>query len=171
MNKLFLFIIFTSISLFSFSQISADSIAVSEEGIAVEEIAIKEAQWIEEYKKAAKISKKENKPILIFFTGSDYCGLCKQLNKHFFTPEEFIKLADEELVLYIADFPRRKDIVSPEKRKVNEQLKSKYAVGGYPTIVLVSSDGKILGKRMGFGFDHDTQYHFDLVRKAVLENQ
>lgn len=171
MKKIFLFIIFTSISLFSFAQTNLDSTVVSEEVIIVKEVVVKEAQWIEEYKKAAKISKKKNKPMLIFFTGSDYCGLCKQLNKHFFASEEFVRLADKELVLYIADFPRRKDIISPEKRKVNEQLKSKYSVGGYPTIVLVSSDEEILGKRMGFGFDHDTQYHFDLVRKAILENR
>ena len=170
MKKIFLFITFISISLSSFAQNSLD--VVSEEVVRVEkETVTKKAKWIETYKKATKISKKKNKPLLIFFTGSDFCGLCKQLNTHFFTSEEFIKLADEELVLYIADFPRRKDIITPEKRKINEGLKSKYSVGGYPTIVIIGSDGKVLGKRMGFGFDHDTQYHFDLVRKAIIENR
>jgi thioredoxin-related protein len=169
MRNLFTIIFFLSFSVFVFAQ--NNSLETSNTGVA-KEVVIKEANWISSYSEAVKLSKQTNKPLLIFFTGSDFCGLCRQLNKHFFSSEEFITLADDELILYIADFPRRDGIVSPEQRKVNEKLKKKYNVGGYPTIVLVSSDAKVvLGKRMGFGFDHDTQYHFDLVRKAIKKNQ
>ena len=35
--------------------------------------------WMPNYKKALKKSKKERKPVLIYFTGSDWCGPCKKI--------------------------------------------------------------------------------------------
>jgi thiol-disulfide isomerase/thioredoxin len=40
--------------------------------------------WLTDFKKAKKISQKEKKPILIYFTGSDWCPPCKMLKEDFF---------------------------------------------------------------------------------------
>jgi len=127
----------------------------------------KELNWVSSYKKAVRLSRKKDKALLIFFTGSDWCGFCKSLEKHFLSSEDFIEIAEKDLILYKADFPHRTDIITKEERKVNDGIKKKFSVSGYPTILIVSPNGKVLGKRSGFGFDHDTQYHFKLVRKAI----
>lgn len=37
--------------------------------------------WHTDLNKAIELSKKENKPLMLFFTGSDWCGWCKKLQK------------------------------------------------------------------------------------------
>ena len=46
--------------------------------------------------------------MLIFFTGSDWCGPCKMLVEDFFESDKFKEIAEKEFVLYEADFPRNK---------------------------------------------------------------
>jgi thiol:disulfide interchange protein len=48
--------------------------------------------WESNFKVALKKSKKEKKPILIYFTGSDWCGPCKVLDKKLFHSEKFKKI-------------------------------------------------------------------------------
>ena len=68
--------------------------------------------WTSTFKKALKKSKKEKKPILIYFTGSDWCGPCKVLDKKLFHTGKFKAIADQELILYEADHPRNKNLVA-----------------------------------------------------------
>lgn len=131
----------------------------------------KELHWESDFEAAKQLAKKENKPLLVFFTGSDWCGPCKLLHADFFESQKFIELANKELILYKANFPRRTDLVTPEQKKVNYKIKSKYAVRGYPTVLMLSSDGEEINRRTGFSYDHDTQYHYALVQEAIDENK
>lgn len=93
---------------------------------------------------AAKIrAEKEDKTILLNFTGSDWCGWCKKLSREVFRKKEFQEFAQEKLILVEVDFPRHKKMSSEQKRK-NYQLQSKYRVRGYPTILLVDHNEKVL---------------------------
>ncbi len=130
----------------------------------------KELKWETDFETAKKLAKKENKPLLVFFTGSDWCGPCRLLHTHFFETEKFIELATKELILYKADFPRRTDLVTPEQKTVNYRIKSKYAIRGYPTVIMLNSNGEEIGRRSGFSYDHDTQYHYALVQDAIDKN-
>jgi thioredoxin-related protein len=123
--------------------------------------------WIADFNQAKAIAKKENKPILIFFTGSDWCGLCKLLDKDFFASEEFKKLADEKLVLYKADFPRRTDLISQKQKEMNQQLDKKYSKSRrqrvFPTIVLIDKNGKELSFLESYNYIHDTSRHYKML--------
>ena len=55
--------------------------------------------WHDDLKQAVKISQKEKKPIMMFFTGSDWCGWCIRLQKEVFFKEDFKKWASENVVL------------------------------------------------------------------------
>lgn len=99
--------------------------------------------WIEDYEAAKKKAATENKAMLVNFTGSDWCGWCKRLDREVFSKEEFAEFADKNLVLVKVDFPRYKQ-QSQEQRRSNWSLQSKYGVQGYPTILLVSSKEDIL---------------------------
>ena len=89
--------------------------------------------WHDNVKEAIKISKKEKKPIMMFFTGSDWCGWCIRLQKEVFFKEEFKKWAGENVVLLELDFPRRKAL-SSEVKAQNTKLQRQFAIQGYPTV-------------------------------------
>lgn len=123
--------------------------------------------WIKDFDKAKEIAKKENKPILIFFTGSDWCGLCKLLDKDFFESEKFKKIAKEKLVLYKADFPRRTDLVPEKQKKTNQKLDKIYSKSRgkrvFPTIIITDSNGKEKSYLESYNYIHDTQRHYKML--------
>lgn len=107
--------------------------------------------WHTDVKKAVEIAKKEDKPIFMFFTGSDWCGWCIRLQKEVFKTPEFESWAKKNVVLVELDFPRR----TPQEEAVksqNAQLQQMFAVQGYPTVWLVKAgnkDGKINFEQLG----------------------
>ncbi|WP_298881168.1 thioredoxin family protein [uncultured Polaribacter sp.] len=122
--------------------------------------------WVTSYKVALKKSKKEKKPVLIYFTGSDWCGPCKVLDKNLFHTDKFKAIADKDLILYEADTPRNKDIVSPEKLEITNDLKRKYKVRSFPTLVFVNHKGKMIGYKKGLIL---TEYYYPFIQ-SVIEN-
>jgi thioredoxin-related protein/YHS domain-containing protein len=105
-------------------------------------------EWLTDYEKAKKIAKKLKRPLLLDFTGSDWCGWCIKLHKEVFSKKEFKDYAAKNLVLVELDFPARKK-QSQKKAKQNKALAAKYSVRGYPTIFILDSNEKKLG-RMGY---------------------
>lgn len=100
--------------------------------------AQEELIWHTDMSKAADISIKENKPMFLFFTGSDWCGWCIRLQKEVFKTPEFIKWAKENVVLVELDFPRKNN-QSEEVKMQNAQLQQQLQVRGYPTVWFVSA--------------------------------
>lgn len=97
--------------------------------------------WLDNFDDAKAQAKKQGLPILMDFTGSDWCGWCIKLDKEVFSQKEFKEYAKKSLILFKADFPREKSI-SAKVRKQNDSLQDKYGVQGYPTIILVDAEGK-----------------------------
>ena len=109
-----------------------------------------EVVWLTDLEAAKKQAAKENKPILMFFTGSDWCGWCKKLHEDVLDKDEFQELAKDGLVLLELDFPRTKE-QSDALKKQNDELNKKFKIDGYPTMVLVAPDGeKELDRTVGY---------------------
>lgn len=108
--------------------------------------AQEELTWHTDMSKASDISIKENKPMFLFFTGSDWCGWCIRLQKEVFKTPEFIKWAKENVVLVELDFPRKNEQTDAVKMQ-NAQLQQQLQVRGYPTVWFVSAvktdEGKV----------------------------
>jgi len=80
-----------------------------------------DGEWLEDFDKAAAIASRLGRPLLLNFTGSDWCPWCVKL-----------------------DFPRKKKL--PEAVvKQNRRLLRKYGVRGFPTVVIVNAAGYKLG--------------------------
>lgn len=94
--------------------------------------------WHTDLTKATDISIKENKPLFLFFTGSDWCGWCIRLQKEVFKTPEFVKWAKENVVLVELDFPRKNEQTEAVKMQ-NAQLQQQLQVRGYPTVWFVSA--------------------------------
>ena len=108
-------------------------------------------EWHTDLNKAIEISIESEKPLFMFFTGSDWCGWCIRLQKEVFFKPDFVKWAKENLVLVELDFPRRKKLEESLKQQ-NENLRQMFAVRGYPTgwfVVPEIEENKVNFKRLG----------------------
>jgi thioredoxin-related protein len=97
-----------------------------------------ELSWTNDITKAIELSKKTKKPLLLFFTGSDWCGWCIRLQNEVFTQPEFAAWANKNVVLVELDFPRRTPL-TPELQSQNGQLQQFFQVQGFPTIWFVNA--------------------------------
>ena len=105
--------------------------------------------WGDNYKAALATAAKENKKVLLDFTGSDWCGWCIRLKKETFDQPSFKEYADKNLILVEVDFPQGKTL-APEVKKQNDNLQEQYQVQGFPTLVLLSPEGKLLKQQSGY---------------------
>lgn len=105
--------------------------------------------WNDNYKAALATAAKENKKVLLDFTGSDWCGWCIKLKKETFDQPAFKEYADKNLVLVEVDFPQGKS-QSPEVKKQNDALQQQYQVQGFPTIVVLDPQGKVIKQQSGY---------------------
>ena len=96
--------------------------------------------WQTDYNAALAQAGKDNKLVLLDFTGSDWCGWCIKLRKEF---------AAGKLILVELDFPSRKAL--PDELKAqNTALATKFGVEGFPTLVLVDATGKEVARHVGY---------------------
>jgi protein disulfide-isomerase len=105
--------------------------------------------WHTTWEAAARESKRTGKPILMDFTGSNWCGWCKKLKSEVFSTPEFSSWANKHVVLMELDFPRPNN--QPEAiQKQNQELSEKYGVQGFPSVLFVNPKGEVLGE---YGYD------------------
>jgi len=102
--------------------------------------------WHTDMNEAMKVADKTKKPLFLFFTGSDWCGWCKRLQKEVFVTPEFTEWAKKNVVLVELDFPRRV-AQTPEVKQQNAQIGQAFSVRGYPTVWITKAakgkDGKV----------------------------
>jgi len=114
-------------------------------------IEAQELTWHTDVNKASELAIKNKKPLMLFFTGSDWCGWCIRLQTEVFKTPAFVKWASENVTLVELDFPRRKQL-APELAQQNRNLEQMFAIRGYPTVWFVTPalvDGKISFNRLG----------------------
>jgi len=113
--------------------------------VAALQLSAAEGQWRTDLPKAQAQAKAEKKLVMLDFTGSDWCGWCIKLKNEVFDQEAFKKEAPKNFVLVELDFPQQKEL--PEKEKAqNEELQKKYAIQGFPSIVLLDSQGRLYAR-------------------------
>ena len=103
--------------------------------------------WQTNFEEAKMIASKENKNIVLVFSGSDWCAPCMKLEKNIWMSDEFKSEAEKNWVTYKADFPKKKaNQLAPELTEQNKKLAEKYNKGGsFPLVVLLDPNGKVLG--------------------------
>ncbi|MBT3198788.1 MAG: thioredoxin family protein [Phycisphaerales bacterium] len=105
--------------------------------------------WTEDFDKAVKYAAATKRPLLLDFSGSDWCGWCIKLHNEVFVKDAFKTYADKNLVLVEVDFPRGKK-QSAEVKARNSKLAAQYGVRGFPTVVILDSTGKKELGRTGY---------------------
>jgi thioredoxin-related protein len=105
--------------------------------------------WTVHYADAMTKAQTDNKAVLLNFTGSDWCPWCQKMKQEILDTGAFRQYADDNLELVTLDFPNA--VPQPPSIKTqNKQLQKKYKVDGFPTFILLSSDGRVLWKQVGY---------------------
>ena len=125
---------------------------------------ITSADWLTNFDTAKDIASREKKFILLNFSGSDWCAPCIKMKKEVFESDAFSSLAEKQLVLVRADFPRsKKNQLSAEQRKHNESLAEKYNPSGkFPLTLLLDGQGKVVREWDGYVFASQDKFIADL---------
>jgi thiol-disulfide isomerase/thioredoxin len=125
-----------------------------------------EPVWLTDLDAAKAQGVKENKPVLVDFTGSDWCPPCKSLHKVVFESAEFAAVASR-YVLVELDYPKTKP-QSPELKAKNAALSKQFGISGFPTVLLIDAkSGDVFGKTVGFGGQTAKEY---LEKLASFQN-
>ena len=125
--------------------------------------------WLVDFAKAKAQSAKEGKPILMEFTGSDWCPPCMALKKNVFNTDAFKKYAKANLVLVEFDFPKNKSKISKEQQDYNNTQKKKFGIRGYPSVYLLDANGKELLKKVGYGRGTTCDSYIKALKNAEPE--
>jgi thioredoxin-related protein len=129
--------------------------------------------WYHNLDEAMQLAKTEHKYILLNFSGSDWCGPCIRLKKEFFDTDIFRTMADSELVLVNADFPRnKKNQPSADQQKINDGMADKYNEKGiFPYTLLLNSEGKVLGRWEGLPNETPESFIQDIHNEIYTSNK
>jgi thioredoxin-related protein len=113
--------------------------------------ATRAAEWRMDYDKAVADAKASNKYVLLDFNGSDWCGPCIEMKKVVFSKPAFLNYASKSLILVDVDYPQRKQLPDAVTKQ-NERLAKQYDIerSGYPTVVLLDPNGKVLARLEGY---------------------
>ncbi|CAN5700415.1 hypothetical protein BH11VER1_BH11VER1_38690 [soil metagenome] len=107
-------------------------------------LANRKAKWTDDWEAAKAESTQTGLPILLFMTGSDWCGYCMELKGEVFESKVFQKYADQNFVLMTADFPKG---IRQSKSLIdqNKKIEAQFPINGYPTIFIIKDD-KVIGR-------------------------
>jgi uncharacterized protein YyaL (SSP411 family) len=127
--------------------------------------------WEPDFNNAKKIAKEKHELILLNFSGSDWCGPCIVTRKEYFESQVFTDMANENLVLVNADFPRKKkNIGTAEQVQRNEALAEIYnKEGSFPLTLLLDADGKVIKTWHGKPETSPEQWTAEI--KAICESR
>lgn len=111
--------------------------------------AVAGPRWLTNLDEAKKVAAKENKPLFIDFTGSDWCGFCMKLEEEVFAKSAFSSFA-RDYVLVRLDFPHGKKLPAADVER-NKAAQAKFGVGGFPAVVVLDSKGEeVLARASGY---------------------
>lgn len=123
------------------------------------------ATWTVGWKAAAAAATKAKQPILADFTGSDWCSWCIKLKKEVFSTPEFAAWATGKVVLMEVDFPQQGKL-SDAQQKENQAMAEKYHIEGFPTVLILSPEGKELGR---LGYKQGGAQAWTAAAQAILD--
>lgn len=127
--------------------------------------------FIDDYDLAVRLSAETERPILVVFSGSDWCYWCKKLDEEFLRRPAFTAAVTNDIILLYVDSPRDTSVLSEKARKANPGLVERYGVKGFPSMMfLYGAQGQYVGdvKRRNMTPGDWGKYLADSARKIPL---
>lgn len=104
--------------------------------------------WLTDLPAALQQAELEEKLVLVDFTGSDWCSSCIVLRRTVLDTPSFREFAADKFVLMEVDLPMKKG-GKPELLRRNEEIAKRYGVGGFPTVMVLDPQGRVMGGFQG----------------------
>jgi len=128
------------------------------------------AEWNPSLEAGMKQAAASKKDLLVLFTGSDWCPPCMALEKNVLSNPEIVKTLESKYELVRLDFPRSKQ-QDPAERKANDEASKKYNVRGFPTVMLMTPEGKAYASKVGGHRGEAATYPKELEQEAAKGQQ
>ncbi|MBS4163501.1 Uncharacterized protein PRO82_000804 [Candidatus Protochlamydia amoebophila] len=98
--------------------------------------------WITNYHEAVAQSQSTGKPILLLFTGTNWCPACMKLEKEVLTKPEFAQGVGNQFIFFKAEFPDYgEDAIMSSPYST---LLHRYNINAFPTLVVINASGQLL---------------------------
>jgi protein disulfide-isomerase len=98
---------------------------------------------------ATEASRARHRPIVILFTGSDWCPYCQSLESEVMSTGQFEQYKDSHFVLVTVDDLRNGAMLDDDKTRV-KTLETQFHISSFPTLVVLDSTQKELGRVEGY---------------------
>jgi len=125
-----------------------------------------EEGWLVDFAKAKTQAAKEGKPILMEFTGSDWCPPCKALHNNVLTSKDFKRKMPKKFILLKLDNPRDKSKQTPEEIAQYKKLSQEYKIKGVPTIIVADAKGKEQHRQVGYSGETAKDWVEKIIKAA-----
>jgi thiol-disulfide isomerase/thioredoxin len=102
-----------------------------------------------DYASAIALAKTTGKKVLVHFTGSDWCPYCQKLEEEVISTSDFAQFAAANYIFVTLDFPHNIP-QTDEVKRANSAVAAKYGINGYPTLLVIDGDEKVLGRMSGY---------------------
>jgi len=98
---------------------------------------------------ALDASRKRHRPVVILFTGSDWCPYCQSQESEVISTGPFEQYKNSHFVFMVVDDLRNTTMLDDEKARVTT-LEQQFHITEFPTMVVVDSTRKELGRVEGY---------------------
>jgi len=131
----------------------AETNIFSNEGVPVRLQGAELGQWSMDMGAAKALAQKKKLPLLLAFTGSDWCKYCKMVFQNVFSKPEWPAYASNRFVLVNIDLPRGSNGIPESVLEKNRDLAKSMEVNGLPAFYVLGQDGTNVLSQFGMSPD------------------
>jgi len=125
-------------------------------------------EWTMDFDAAKAVAAEKKLPLLLDFSGSDWCGWCKLMEEKVFQKDEWSAYATNSIMMVLLDFPGDKTLVPEKYVERNDALKDKYSVRGFPTFIILDANAETVMGRLSAGQDKTPASFIGELRKLFM---
>jgi protein disulfide-isomerase len=118
-----------------------------------------------DFPRAIALAESTKRPLLLAFIGTDWSISSLKLDREVFDQTEFADNSRYDFVLCKLHFYQTRER-SPETVRQNEKLATKYKVQEFPTVVVLTPDGREIGR---LGYIAGGVKAFAAAAKAIID--
>ena len=108
------------------------------------------AVWHTDYKKARLLAIEKKLPLMICFSGSDWCPASITLSRQVLRNRLFLAEAPKRYILFNADYPKHFKQGERERSR-NKTLAHRYSVYTFPTVIVIQpSSERVIVRESNF---------------------
>lgn len=126
--------------------------------------------WLSDYSEALEQGQETSKPIVMVFSGTDWCGWCMKLDNEILGTPEFATMASDKFIFLKLEYLRDSSKLDPQIVAQNQLLQEQYAIKGFPTVILLNgTTGQQIGST-GYRAGGGANYAQHLLAMANLNS-